>query len=318
MIKKQSIDKHFWRKNSQTVIIYVFLLALMIFVSFFNEAFFTERNLKNMMLSAFPLLMVSLGQTLVILTGGIDLSLGPIVSLTNALCVALMNPESPTGWIFAVLTALLLGFACGSLNGLIITKGRLAPIIVTLATTAIYEGMALFIMPKPGGTVHSGFRRFMTRGWEGYFPFILFIVVLVFVRLLTNRSPYGKSLRALGGNESAAYSTGIKVERVKWITYALAGLLAAVAGVFLAARMNSGDATVGKNFSMNAVTATVVGGTAMTGAVGDPLGTVAGVFIITIINNMLNLFGVSSFYQYICQGVILIAALSLSAIRRNK
>ena len=98
----------------------------------------------------------------------------------------------------------------------------------------------------------------------------------------------------------------------------MAGVLAAVAGIFLSARMNSGDATVGKNFSMNAITATVVGGTAMTGAVGDPLGTIAGVFIITIINNMLNLFGVSSFYQYICQGVILIAALSLSALRKRK
>lgn len=318
MSEKQGIDKHFWRKNSQTVIIYVFLLALMIFVSFFNEAFFTERNLKNMMLAAFPLLMVALGQTLVILTGGIDLSLGPVVSLTNALSVVLMNPESEVGCFFSILSALILGFLCGSLNGFIITRGRLAPIIVTLATTAIYEGIALFIMPKPGGVVHAGFRRFMTRGWEGYFPFMLFIVVLIFVRVLTNQSPYGKSIRAVGGNESAAYSTGIKVERIKMTAYALAGLLAALAGVFLAARMNSGDATVGKNFSMNAITATVVGGTAMTGAVGDPLGTVAGVFIITIINNMLNLLGVSSFYQYICQGVILIAALSLNAIRRSK
>lgn len=318
MIKERGLDKHFWQKNSQTVIIYAFLILLMIFVSFFSESFFTERNLKNLVLSAFPLLMVALGQTLVILTGGIDLSLGPIVSLTNVLCVALMHTDAEPGWLPAVLAALATGFLCGGLNGLVITQGRLAPIIVTLATTAIYEGGALFIMANPGGSVHAGFRRFMTRGIEGYFPFLLFLLVLVLVRILTNRSVYGKSMRALGGNEGAAYSTGIRVERVKFTAYALAGLLAAIAGIFLAARMNSGDATVGKNFSMNAITATVVGGTAMTGAVGDPLGTVAGVFIITIINNMLNLFGVSSFYQYICQGVILIAALSLSALRRRK
>lgn len=318
MKTKPSFDKHFWQRNSQTVIINAFLIILMVIVSLFSESFFTERNLKNLMLSAFPLLLVALGQTLVILTGGIDLSLGAIVSVTNVLCVTLMNTESSLGWIPAIFAAVAAGFVCGSFNGLVITKGRLAPIIVTLATTAIYEGIALFIMAKPGGEVHSAFRKFMTRGLEGYFPLLLFLFVLAFVWIMTNRSAYGRVLRAIGGNEGAAYSTGVRVERVKFMAYAMAGVLSAIAGVFLSARMNSGDATVGNSFSMNAITATVVGGTAMTGAVGDPLGTVAGVFIITIINNMLNLFGVSSFYQYICQGVILIIALSLSALRKRK
>ena len=106
--------------------------------------------------------------------------------------------------------------------------------------------------------------------------------------------------------------------KIKFRAYCLAGLLCAVAGIFLSAQMNSADATIGKNYAMNAITATVVGGTAMTGAVGDPLGTIAGVFIISIINNMLNLFGVSSFYQFICQGLILIAALSLSALHKRR
>lgn len=117
--------------------------------------------------------------------------------------------------------------------------------------------------------------------------------------------------------ENAAYSTGVKVKKVKFIAYCLAGLLCAAAGIFLSAQMNSADATIGKNYAMNAITATVVGGTAMTGAVGDPLGTIAGVFIISIINNMLNLFGVSSFYQFVCQGLILILALSLSAMHKK-
>ena len=115
---------------------------------------------------------------------------------------------------------------------------------------------------------------------------------------------YGKALRAIGGSENAAYSTGIRVGKIKFCAYCLAGLLCAVAGIFLSAQMNSADATIGKNYAMNAITATVVGGTAMTGAVGDPLGTIAGVFIISIINNMLNLFGVSSFYQFICLSLI--------------
>lgn len=299
------------------MIIYGFLFALMLFVSLFNESFFTLGNLKNLLRSSMPLLMVGLGQTLIILTGGIDLSLGGIVALGNVVCVTLMDPDSPAGFLMPVAVTLLMGLACGACNGLMITKGRLAPIIVTIATTAVFDGLALLIMPKPGGSVHRAFARAMTRGLGGAAPLLLFLVVLFLIRRLTNHMPYGKALRAIGGSENAAYSTGIRVERVKLLAYTLAGLLCAIAGIFLSAQINSADATIGKNYAMNAITATVVGGTAMTGAVGDPLGTVAGVFIIAIINNMLNLFGVSSFYQFVCQGLILIVALSFSALRKK-
>lgn len=191
MMKRQGLDKHFWRKNSQLVIIYAFLILLMVFVSFFSDSFFTERNLLNQVLSAFPLLMVALGQTLVILTGGIDLRLVQSFRLRRAMRNADEHGVG-AGWVPAVLAALAAGLVCGAFNGLMITKGRLAPIIVTLATTAIYEGGALFIMDKPGGSVHSAFRRFMTRGLEGYFPLLLFLLLLFAVRVITNRSAYGK------------------------------------------------------------------------------------------------------------------------------
>lgn len=317
-MKKTSVfESNFFQKHGHTVIIYAFLLALMLFVSVFNDAFFTLGNLKNLLRTSMPLLMVGLGQTLVILTGGIDLSLGSIAGLGNVVCVILMNPDSPTGFVLPVVATLAMGVACGLLNGLFVTKGRLAPIIVTIGTTAIFDGLALLLMPKPGGSVHRAFAKVLTRGLGGAAPLLLFLVILFLIRSLTNSMPYGKALRAIGGNENAAYSTGIRVERVKLIAYTLAGLLCAVAGIFLSAQINSADATIGKNYAMNAITATVVGGTAMTGAVGDPLGTVAGVFIIAIINNMLNLFGVSSFYQFVCQGLILIIALSLSALRKK-
>ena len=255
--------------------------------------------------------------TLIILTGGIDLSLGGIVALANVVCVMTMNTESPVGFILPLIAAVVLGLVCGALNGVLVTRGNLAPIIVTIATTAIFDGCALLLMPKPGGSVHKAFSKFLTRGLKGAVPLILFLVILILVRTLTNQTPYGKALRAIGGSENAAYSTGVKVKKVKFIAYCLAGLLCAAAGIFLSAQMNSADATIGKNYAMNAITATVVGGTAMTGAVGDPLGTIAGVFIISIINNMLNLFGVSSFYQFVCQGLILILALSLSAMHKK-
>ena len=314
---KNKLNKNFWNKHGHVVIIYVFLVALMLLVSVFGRDFFTIGNFKNLLRTSFPLLMVALGQTLIILTGGIDLSLGGIVALANVVCVMTMNTESPVGFILPLIAAVVLGLVCGALNGVLVTRGNLAPIIVTIATTAIFDGCALLLMPKPGGSVHKAFSKFLTRGLKGAVPLILFLVILILVRTLTNQTPYGKALRAIGGSENAAYSTGVKVKKVKFIAYCLAGLLCAAAGIFLSAQMNSADATIGKNYAMNAITATVVGGTAMTGAVGDPLGTIAGVFIISIINNMLNLFGVSSFYQFVCQGLILILALSLSAMHKK-
>ena len=311
---KNKLNKNFWNKHGHVVIIYVFLVALMLLVSVFSRDFFTIGNFKNLLRTSFPLLMVALGQTLIILTGGIDLSLGGIVALANVVCVMTMNTESPVGFILPLIAAVVLGLVCGALNGVLVTRGNLAPIIVTIATTAIFDGCALLLMPKPGGSVHKAFSKFLTRGLKGAVPLILFLVILILVRTLTNQTPYGKALRAIGGSENAAYSTGVKVKKVKFIAYCLAGLLCAAAGIFLSAQMNSADATIGKNYAMNAITATVVGGTAMTGAVGDPLGTIAGVFIISIINNMLNLFGVSSFYQFVCQGLILILLLVLAQI----
>lgn len=315
---KKTLNKNFWHKHSHTVVIYLFLAALMFLVSVFNEDFLTLGNFKNLLRSSFPLLMAALGQTLIILTGGIDLSLGGIVALCNVVCVLTMNPDTSWGYIPALAAAMAAGLACGALNGILVTRGRLAPIIVTIGTTAVFDGMALLLMPNPGGSVHRGFAKFLTRGMSGAVPFLLFILILCLVRGLANSTPYGKALRAIGGNENAAYSTGIRVGKIKFQAYCFAGMLCAIAGIFLSAQMNSADATIGKNYAMNAITATVVGGTAMTGAVGDPLGTVAGVFIISIINNMLNLFGVSSFYQFICQGLILIAALSLSALHKRR
>ena len=315
---KGTLNKNFWHKHSHTIIIYVFLLTLMVFVSVFNKDFFTLGNFKNLLRSSFPLLMAALGQTLIILTGGIDLSLGGIVALCNVVCVLSMNPDTSWGFAPALMAAAAVGLVCGALNGILITRGRLAPIIVTIATTAIFDGLALLLMPNPGGAVHKGFAKFLTRGWSGAVPFLLFILILCLIRSLANSTPYGKALRAIGGNENAAYSTGIRVTRIKFLAYCFAGVLCAMAGIFLSAQMNSADATIGKNYAMNAITAAVVGGTAMTGAIGDPLGTIAGVFIISIINNMLNLFGVSSFYQFICQGLILIAALSPSALHKRR
>ena len=154
---KGRLNRNFWHKHGHTVIIYVFLAALMVFVSIFNKDFFTLGNFKNLLRSSFPLLMAALGQTLIILTGGIDLSLGGIVALCNVVCVMSMNPDSAWGFVPALGAAAAVGLACGAVNGVLVTKGRLAPIIVTIATTAVFDGMAL--LPDTGvfrcGTLSS-------------------------------------------------------------------------------------------------------------------------------------------------------------------
>lgn len=268
-----------------------------------------------MITTSIPFIIVSFAQTLVILTSGIDLSVGAIISLSNVICAALMT-DSPGGVLFAMVIALIAGVAVGLVNGIIITRGELQPIIVTLSTSAIVGGIALAILPNPGGKVNAGFAKALTGGIIGIpVPLIIGIILTVLTWVLLNNTRFGNSVFAIGGNENAAYSTGIMVGRVKVLVYFLAGLLSAMAGVFLAAQMYSGDPTVGSNFTLKSITTVVVGGTSLAGGKGGIIGSIAGVFILVIINNILNLIGVPSFYQYILQGVILILALAIGSLR---
>jgi ribose transport system permease protein len=299
------------------VMIYLFLIVLISVASIINSDFTKVNNLRNILISSFPLMLAAFGQTFVILTGGIDLSIGGIIALSNVTCVTIMTSnEGVGGMVLAILAALAVGILSGALNGIFITKGRLPAIIVTIATTAIFSGIALFILPIPGGSVFAPFGKFLNGNLAGFPYVIVFLIVFtIILRMVTNKTTFGVSIRAVGGNESAAYSTGITVWKAKLLTYVVCGLLSAMAGIFLAAQMYSGDPTIGRSFSMNSITAAVVGGTVMTGAVGDLLGTITGVLIIYIINNMLNLIGVSSFYQSIFQGLILIIALVISRLK---
>ena len=311
-------DKNFLHRYSRVILAAIFLILFILFNSVSSDKFLTWRNFKSIIFAAFPLMMVAYGQTMVLLTRGIDVSLGAVVSLTNVICVSLMRPETPGGWIVAILGALLAGLLCGALNGFIIAQFKLAPMIVTIAMTVVYSGLALYVMPMPSGSVHSAFAGFMRKVYFKI-PVALIIIVLFMIvaRTITNRTSFGKALRAVGGNEESAYSIGINVKWVKIKTYAISGMFASMGGIFLAAYINSGDPTIGGNFSLNAVAASVIGGTSLIGARGDIIGTVIGVFILSMISNMLNLNGVSSNYQFLIEGFILIFALAISSVKNN-
>jgi len=308
-----------WDRYSQVVIAYLFLVVILIVATFLSDVFLSINNLTNVLIASMPLIIASFAQTLCLITTGIpDLSVGAIVSLSNVIAATVMT-TGPFGYIPGVLLALLAGGVFGLLNGIIITKGRIQPIIVTLATSAIIGGVALAILPNPGGLVHPGFCQKLTGYYYGIPVPLIVLVFLTFIMwILMRKTMFGRSILAIGGNENSAYSSGIQVDKIKILTFVLSGVLSAMAGIFLSARMYSGDPTVGEPVTLNTIAATVLGGTTLSGGKGTIIGTIAGAIIIKIINNILNLYGITSFYQYIFQGLILISVLTFSFLREKE
>ena len=306
------------QRKSQVIFIYAFLVILMIVAGSLDSSFLTIENFQNLLITALPYLLVSFAQTFIILTGGIDLSGGAMVSLSSVICATLFA-DQPELFAVTLAVSLVSGLLLGVVNGILVTKGNVQPIIVTLSTQVIIQGIALMVLDSPGGTVNADFSA-AVNGLIGPIPvpLLLGIAATVIIWIVLNRSRFGHSVLAIGGNENAAYSSGIPVTKIKIIVYAIAGVMSALAGIMLAARMYSGDPTVGVNMTNNSITTAVVGGTSLAGGKGGIIGNIAGVFILIIINNILNLVGVSSFYQYVVQGGILILALAISSIRSRR
>jgi len=300
----------------------ILFLALMIAVmSLVSDTFRTAYNYGNVINSSFTLIMAALGQFLVILTAGIDISITGMIALTNCLSVYIMtNDNTPSGMVFSIIATLATGILCGALNGFFIAVLRLPAIIVTIATSTIFLGCSLILMPMPCGTVYSAFSKFLRWKAGGVVPISLFLTIL-FVALLvilTNKTTFGKSLRAIGGNESAAYGTGVRVMRTKFLAYMLCGLLCSIGGLYLSARTSCGDPNAGSTYTVYSISAAVVGGTLMSGAVGEAYGVACGAVIIYLINNILNMLNVQAFYQFACQGAVLIFALMIGSFETRR
>ena len=311
----KSNRKHLWQRKADVVVVWLFTLLLMLVASRLDANFLNLRNLNNLVSIWLPMALAAYAQTFVILMGGLDLSSGSVISLSSVICATTMTTW---GIVPSVAVALLAGAAIGLLNGLLITKGRQQPMIVTLSTQTIFAGVSLLILDKPGGKIDIDFARLVVYGFSKRMPLLILVVASVLLWLVLNRTVYGRSIFAIGGSESSAMSTGIAVDRVKIYTYILSGAVSALSGVLLSAIMSSGDPLAGAQSTMRTITAAVVGGTAFIGGKGGIVGTFAGVFLLAIINNILNLIGMPSYYQYVAQGLILIAALTISAIRTRK
>ncbi len=300
----------FLKRRSDFFLIYGILAAFLLVAALMDGHFLSRRNIINLFVTSLPLLIASYAQTIAILAGGVDLSIGALMSFVTTICATQMALKSPWGFVPGIALALLAGLLSGLLNGILVTKFRLQPLIVTLATSLMLGGMALFMLDKPGGQLHRTFARLVTRNWFG---FLLIVLITAILWLLLNRTRFGKSVYAVGGNEQSAYSVGINPQRIKILAFALTGLLTAIAGIVMSCQMYSGDPNAGGPLTLRTITAAVIGGASFSGGKGRIECTIAGVFILAIINNILNLIGLSAFYQYVAQGIILIFAIAVTS-----
>jgi ribose transport system permease protein len=275
---------------------------------------FSAFDLKTLCMNALPLVLVALGQFFVVLTNGIDLSLGPMMSVSGAIA-ALTFSTSPIG---AVLLAMVAAAGGGLANAILVVRLRLPPILATLATMSIFQGVALVILPSPGGTVPAGLTAFLTNGGPALLPVPL--VLLVCAALATGwtmTTRFGIWLRAVGGDEGAARSSGVAVSAVKFGAYVLAALLAGLGGLYLAIATANGSPTIGDSFILLSIAAVVLGRVAIVGGRGSPLGVVMGALTLTIIGSLLYFANLSSFYQSLINGLILVGVVGFDMIRKR-
>lgn len=294
------------------------LVVLVIFVTIMNPSFMSPTNLLNLLRQVSTNALIAFGMTFVIITGGIDLSVGSTLALSSALMAGMI--ASGLNPVLAMGVGLLLGAFLGACNGVMITKGKMAPFIATLATMTIYRGLTLvYTDGNPiTGIGDSFIFKYMGRGYLFGIPFPVVVMLLFFgvLYVLLHKMTFGRKTFALGGNEKAAFIAGIKSDRIKIAIYSISGLMAAVAGIIITSRLNSAQPTAGNAYEMDAIASVVLGGTSLSGGRGRLVGTLIGALIIGTLNNGLNLLGVSSFYQQVVKGVVIIIAVLLD--RKNK
>lgn len=286
------------------------LIVLIIFVSILSPSFLSLTNLMNLMRQVSTNALIAFGMTFVIITGGIDLSVGSTLALSSAIMAGMIvNGIDP---LIAMTVSLIAGFILGAVNGLLITKGKLVPFIATLATMTIYRGATLVLTDgKPiTGLDETFVFQFMGRGYFFGIPFPIVITLVVFALLfvLLHKMSFGRKTFAIGGNEKASFIAGVKSNKIKVFVYSISGVLASLAGIILTSRLNSAQPTAGESYEMDAIASVVLGGTSMSGGKGRIFGTLIGALIIGTLNNGLNLLGVSTFYQQIVKGIVIIIA----------
>jgi ribose transport system permease protein len=306
------------RKNQGIFIVIALLVALLLFGAFLSDRFRTTNNILNILEQSTGLALVSLGQTLTILTGGIDLSVGSMISLLSTLTSGLIN-GNPAMIAPVIVGILLLGLAIGIINGLLIIWLKVHPLIVTLGTGTVLQGLVLLYSLGPAGKVPPGF-TFLAYGKFLGIPLGAIFIVIIFaaVGFFLTYFRLGRYIYAVGDDDAGARLMGLPRAKVILTVYGFCGFCCALTAIYLTARFGVGQPYTGLNYTLTSITPVVVGGTLLSGGKGGVLGTLLGVYLISLLNNVLNFMDISTHYQLIAQGLIVIAAVSIYVEKRKR
>ncbi|HHX4053173.1 MAG: ABC transporter permease [Burkholderia contaminans] len=306
-----------WAQLRRSTLFYplVGLIVVCIAMMIASPSFLSAANLENVLRQVSINAIIAVGMTCVILTGGIDLSVGSVMALSGTLAAGLM--VAGVNAVAALAIGIAVGLGFGFLNGVFVAFAGMPPIIVTLATMGIARGLALIYT---GGYPIDGLPD-----WVAFFgsgkvfgiqaPVLIMLVVYAIAWLLLDRMPFGRYVYAIGGNEQATRLTGVRVARVKLIVYTLAGLTSALAAIVLTGRLMSGQPNAGVGFELDAIAAVVMGGTSISGGRGAILGTLVGALLLGVLNNGLNMIGVNPYVQNVIKGGIILLAIYISRER---
>jgi len=302
-----ALDRHLLHRFGLLLVI----LAVGLGLSFVTDTFLSVANLTNVARQVSINGILAVGVTFVLLTAGVDLSLGSVVALSGVACATFAHPGDHTVFV-PITVGILTGLACGLVNGVLVTRGGVAPFIVTLGMMTIARGLALILSGgRPVANMSSELTSLAGDFLGVPIPVLCFASVAMAAWFFLRNFRLGRHIYAVGGNENAARAAGVPVERVKLFAYGLCGLLTGLAGVVLAARITTGQPNAGQAYELDAIAAVVIGGTSLAGGVGTITGTLLGVLLIGEINNGLDLMGVSSYFQAVIKGVIIVGAVWL-------
>jgi ribose transport system permease protein len=309
-----------WAGLKRSTIFYPFvgLVVVCLVMVFASSSFLSAANIENIARQVSINAIIAVGMTCVILTGGIDLSVGSVMALSGTLAAGLM--VSGMNAVAALVVGIAVGLGFGVANGLFVAFAGMPPIIVTLATMGIARGLALIYT---GGYPIDGLPDWIAFFGNGkvlgiQMPVVIMLVVYLIAWVLLERMPFGRYVYAIGGNEDATRLSGVRVARVKLIVYGLAGLTSALAAIVLTARLMSGQPNAGIGFELDAIAAVVMGGTSISGGRGSIVGTLIGALLLGVLNNGLNMVGVNPYVQNVIKGGIILLAIYISRDRRRK
>lgn len=302
-------------KKSNMTAIGAVLILMIILASVFSPYFLDIYNLQSLIRDLAFVGMIGIGQSLLLLIGELDLSVGKIASLCGIMSGMMMVYW---GWnpYLSLILALVFGLILGAINGLIITKLRLNAMVATIGMQGVYGGINLVLTKGKAITGIPSSIHIFGKGNLGPipFPFIFTLIILALILFLVKKTKTGRYIYAIGNNKEASKILGIKVDKIRVFIYAIVGLISSLAGVLYVARLGSAQSSIGENWPMNSIASSVIGGVALTGGIGNPAGALIGAAIISIIQNMIVLFGVSVYWQSAVSGFVVVIAISFSSI----